>query len=171
MTLSDMLNRWNYTDAISNTASSLFKWRSRCCRHRRRRLDYILWILSNNEGDSCEDLTWKVKSLCFKLYRAYSMSFNSSNVGIFFCRLILKDCIKVQEKKRKSSSCVHVLPKTCNYAFSPRSRTLTAKTYTKKRDARAEFLFCQSKRIAFFLFSFMSPSSFHELPKKYDPIA
>ena len=78
------------------------------------------------------------------------MSFNSSNVGIFFCRLILKDCIKVQEKKRKSSSCVHVLPKTCNYAFSPRSRALTAKKYTKKRDARAEFLFCQSKRIAFF---------------------
>ena len=145
-----MLNRWNYTDALSNTASWLFKWRSRCCHRRRRRLDYFLSILSNNEGDSCEDLTWKVKSLCFKLYHAYSMSFNSSNVGIFFCSLILKDCIKVQEKKTKSSSCVHVLPKTCNYAFSPRSRALTAKKYTKKRDARAEFLFCQSKRIAFF---------------------
>ena len=49
-----------------------------------------------------------------------------------------------------SLSCVHVLPKTCNYAFSPRSRAQTAKKYTKKRDARAEFLFCQSKRIAFF---------------------
>ena len=37
----------------------------------------------------------------FKLYRAYSNSFNSPNVGKFFLSWILKDCIKVQEKKEK----------------------------------------------------------------------
>ena len=34
-------------------------------------------------------------------YRAYSISFNSSNVGKFFWSWILKDCIKVEEKKKK----------------------------------------------------------------------
>ena len=38
---------------------------------------------------------------CFKLYRAYSVSFTQSNVGKFFWRWILKDSIKVQEKKKK----------------------------------------------------------------------
>ena len=40
---------------------------------------------------------------CVKLYRAYSISFNSSNVGkCFWSWLILKDCIKVQEMKKES---------------------------------------------------------------------
>ena len=46
-----------------------------------------------------------------KIYRAFSISFNPSNVGYFFWSEILKDCIKVQEKK-KALSCVHVLHKT-----------------------------------------------------------
>ena len=41
--------------------------------------------LSSNDGDGYENITQKVKLLCFKLYRAYSMSFNSSRVGSFFC--------------------------------------------------------------------------------------
>ena len=54
----------------------------------------------------------KSESRCLKLYRLYSISFNSSNVGNFFRSWILKDCIEVQEKKkRKSLSCVHVLQK------------------------------------------------------------
>ena len=40
-------------------------------------------------------------SHCPKLYRAYSISFNSSDVGKCFWSWILKDCIKVQEKKKK----------------------------------------------------------------------
>ena len=32
---------------------------------------------------------------------AYSISFNSSNVGNYFWSWILKDCIEVQEKKTK----------------------------------------------------------------------
>ena len=37
--------------------------------------------LSNNDGDGYENVTQKVKSRCFKLYRAYSMSLNLSYVG------------------------------------------------------------------------------------------
>ena len=38
---------------------------------------------------------------CFKLYRAYSISFTQSNVGEFFWSWIPKDSIKVQEKEKK----------------------------------------------------------------------
>ena len=41
---------------------------------------------------------------------------------------------------------------------------MTAKKCTKKRDARAKLLFCQSKPIAFLPFSFSSPSSLLKLP-------
>ena len=38
---------------------------------------------------------------CLKLNRTYSIPFNSSNVGKLFWSWILKNCIKVQEKKKK----------------------------------------------------------------------
>ena len=41
----------------------------------------------------------------FKLYRAYSILFNSSNVGKFCRSWILKDCIKFKEKKNKVVLC------------------------------------------------------------------
>ena len=42
--------------------------------------------LGNNggEGYGYQNVTLKVKSRCFKLNRAYSISFNSSNVGNHF---------------------------------------------------------------------------------------
>ena len=40
----------------------------------------------------------------------------------------------------------------------------TAKKCTKKRDARAKLLFCQSKPIGFIPFSLPSPSSLLKLP-------
>ena len=49
-----------------------------------------------------------MNSRCFKPYRAYSISFNSANNDEFFRSWILKDCIEVQEKKRKLLSCVNV---------------------------------------------------------------
>ena len=57
--------------------------------------------LSNNNIDGYENVTSKVNSRYFKLYCTYSNSFNSSNVGKCFSSWILKDCIKVQEKKKK----------------------------------------------------------------------
>ena len=45
-----------------------------------------IWELkiSNNDGDGYENVTYKVNSRCLKRYRAYSISFNSSNVGKCF---------------------------------------------------------------------------------------
>ena len=39
--------------------------------------------LSNNDSDGYENVTQKVKSRYFKIYRAYSNSFNLSNIGKF----------------------------------------------------------------------------------------
>ena len=46
----------------------------------------VIWKLkiSNNDGDGYENVTYKVNSRCLKRYRAYSISFNSSNVGKCF---------------------------------------------------------------------------------------
>ena len=54
---------------------------------------------------------------------------------------------------------VHRL-KNVKLGNSCRSRAATAKKCTKKRDARANLLFCQFKLIAFLSFSLTSPSSF-----------
>ena len=47
----------------------------------------------------------------------------------------------------------------------------TAKKCTKKRDARAKLLFCQSKPIGFIPFSLPSPSSLLKLPSNVYPPA
>ena len=40
----------------------------------------------NNGGEGYENVTQKVNLRYFKIYRTYSNSFNSSNVGLFFWR-------------------------------------------------------------------------------------
>ena len=100
-----------------------------------------------------------MKSHRFKLYRAHSISFISSNVNNFFWSWILKSVTKFRKRNRKWLFFVHVLQKTRIPAFSRRSRALTAKKCTEKRDARAKLLFCQSKPIAFLPFSLRSTSS------------
>ena len=62
---------------------------------------------SNNDDDGHEDATCKVNSLFLELFLAYSITFNSSNVGKWFWSWILKDCIKVQKKKKR---CCFVFP-------------------------------------------------------------
>ena len=57
--------------------------------------------ISNNDGEGYENVTKKVNSRRFKPYLAYSISFTSSNFGKCFWSWILKECIKVQEKKKK----------------------------------------------------------------------
>ena len=101
---------------------------------------------------------------CFKLYRAYSISFTSSNVGKCFWSCILKDCIKVQEKKRKFLSCVPVLEKTWIQALSRCSRAMTAKECTKKAWCTCKVVVLLIKPIAFLPFSLPSASSLLKLP-------
>ena len=50
----------------------------------------ILGSLSNNNG--CENITENILLCYFKLYRAYSILFSSSNVGNFSWSWDLKDC-------------------------------------------------------------------------------
>ena len=71
----------------------------------------------------------------------------------------LKAVSNFRKRKRKSLSCVHVLDKAWNKAFSRCTRAATAKKWTEKSDARAKLLFCQSKPIVFLPFSVTSPSS------------
>ena len=67
----------------------------------------------------------KVNSRCFELLkRAYSISFNSSNVGNFFWSW--KDC------HQSLLSCVQVLHETWNKAFSRRTRAVTAMKCSNK---------------------------------------
>ena len=61
----------------------------------------ILGNLSNNDSNGYENITWRRNSPSFKLYRAYSISFNSSIFSKFFWSWILKYCIEVHEKKKK----------------------------------------------------------------------
>ena len=61
----------------------------------------ILGSLSNNDGDGQENVSFKVCSCWFKLYRVYSISLYSSDVGESFWSWVLKDCIRVQEKKKR----------------------------------------------------------------------
>ena len=68
----------------------------------------------------------KALSRCFTFYRAYSILFNSSDVAEVFESWILKDCIRVQKKKKVAFSRLHVLHKKWNYAVTRRSRAMTA---------------------------------------------
>ena len=61
-------------------------------------------------------------SRCIKLYRAYSISFNSSNLGNFFWSWILIDCIEVQQKKKKVVYYIHT------EKYSPKSYVVNFRT-------------------------------------------
>ena len=65
--------------------------------------------------------------------------------------------MEVEEKKKKVVVLGSRPPQ--NVKFSRRSYAVTAKKCTKKRDARAELLFCRSKPITFLSFSLTSLSS------------
>ena len=100
----------------------------------------------------------KVNSRWLKLYRAYSVSFNSSNVGKCFWSWILKDCIKVHEKKKKVAvrAFTSWTKREIGHFHVAESCSDGKEMYKiKKRDARAKLLFCQSKPIALFLFSLL----------------
>ena len=56
----------------------------KCTKECTARVELSLGSLSDNDGDSYKNVTLKVNSPYLKLYRAYSISFNSSNVGTFF---------------------------------------------------------------------------------------
>ena len=125
----------------------------------------ILGNLSNNDSNGYENITWRRNSPSFKLYRAYSISFNSSIFSKFFWSWILKYCIEVHEKKKKVVVlCSHFAQKVKLGTFTLQSCSDGKKKCTKKFDARAKLLFCLSKPVTVLTFSLTSPSSLPKLP-------
>ena len=118
--------------------------------------------LNNNDGEGYKSVVLKVNSRCLKLYRVYSISFNSSNVGKLFWRWILKGCTRVQEKKKevvvfcsrpqqivKLGSSVHVV------VVQRRQRNVQKSVMNEQSCCFANIL----KPIGFLLFSLLSSSS------------
>ena len=123
----------------------------------------ILESLRNNDGDGdgddSENVTEKVKSRGLEINRAYSISFDSSIVGKFFWSLILKDCIKGPEKKRKVvflCSRARQIVKLGTYMFVVVQRRLRN---VQKRVVHVQSCYLPKKLIAFLLFSLPSPLS------------
>ena len=128
--------------------------------------EVILESLSNNDGDGddSENVTEKVKSRGLKVNRAYSISFDPSMVGKFFWSLILKDCIKEPEKKRKLvflCSRPRQIVKLSTYMFVVVQRRLSN---VQKRVVRVQSCYLPKKLIAFLLFSLPSPLSMLKVP-------
>ena len=112
-----------------------------------------LGSLSNNDGDGYENVTLKVNSRCFKLYRAYYISIKSSNVG-HVLELNSKRLFR-SSGKEKESRCVVITSSTKReiwyvHVVLVQCRQRNMET---KRAERAKFLFCQSKPIVLLPFS------------------
>ena len=86
-----------------------------------------------------------------KLHRSYSIPFNVSIVGDISGVESEGTLPKFRKRKRKFLSRVHLLHKagTWNEDVSCRSRATTAKKCAKKRDTRANLLFCKLTPIGF----------------------
>ena len=102
-----------------------------------------------------------MKSRCFKLFRAYSNSLNSSNVGTFFPELNSKRLYRSSGKDKES----HYLEFTSSTKRKIRHFLVVVvpwrqRNVQKKRDARTDLLLCQSKPISFLPFSLTSSPSY-----------
>ena len=119
---------------------------------------------------------WCKTSRVFKRQRRLRLCAASNFIALIPSRLIRrmlanvlelnpKGFYQISRKKKKivaKNGCVAdylVLDKTWNKAGTRCGRATTAKKCTKKRDARAKLLFCQSKPKAFLPFSVPSPLS------------
>ena len=91
-----------------------------------RDLVVVLRSLSINNVDSYENVTEKVALLQTSMCSSHFIQINQI-LTIFFWSWIPKDCVKVQEKKKKVLSCVHVLHKMWNKEFLCGSGAMTAK--------------------------------------------
>ena len=104
--------------------------------------DRLLGSFSNDDGDGSENVTIKmnyafsnVDAIIPTRIKNIKCRWNFPEVEFF------KTAPKFRKRKNNSSSCVYVLHKTSLQKISRPSRAVTAKKYTKKCTARAEFLF------------------------------
>ena len=97
----------------------------------------------------------KMNLRCFKLYRLIPSRSIRQMLPIFSGVEFLKTASKIRKRKSKQLSCVHFFMFSTKgkfaWAFSRRrSRAVTVKKCTKRRDARAELLFCVVNLLLFF---------------------
>ena len=89
----------------------------------------------------------------FKLYRAYSISFTSSNVDKGFLELNSKGLYQSSGKPEKNCCLVFLFSTKRGFRhFNVVVVQRRQKMYKKKRDTRAKLLFCQSKQRGLLLF-------------------
>ena len=92
---------------------------------------------NNNDGDG--NITQKVKSLCFKLYRDYLLSFNSQDVGNSFLELNSKRLYRSSGKEKETllhfaNSLINTIAYTCR--LSSFRKTLNG--LVQRRQVRVE---------------------------------
>ena len=105
-----------------------------------RRLLLISFAKKNQEkplGPGYENVAYKVNLLSYNLCRGYSNSFTLSNASELFLRRTPKSHIQVQEEKKSSCLLLMSSIKREIRHFPIRSRAVTVKKCTKKRDGRA----------------------------------
>ena len=95
------------------------------------------WELKQKRRRRLRERLFKSKvALLQKLYRAYSTSFNSSNVGNFFLDLNSKNLYQSSGKENESRCRVFTSSTQLEiWAFLRRCHAVTAKKRTKKRDS------------------------------------
>ena len=92
---------------------------------------------NNNDGDG--NITQKVKSLCFKLYRDYLISFNLQDVGNFFLELNSKRLYRSSGKEKETlwhfaNSPINPIAYTCRLSIFRK----TLNGLVQKRQVRVE---------------------------------
>ena len=114
---------------------------------------------NNNDGDG--NITQKVKSLCFKLYRDYLISFNSQDVGNFFLELNSKRLYRSSGKEKETlwhfaNSLINPIAYTCRLSIFRK----TLNGLVQRRQVRVEIIklwnkmsLCKLGHPSFFLFS------------------
>ena len=123
-------------------------------RTRKRRLN------SDHEFAFFQSLSWLLLLIIiFNNYIAHFLKKNQMRItrtrllcemqAISFWAEFLRIIFKFRKRQKILPSLVYVLHKTWNWAFSRRSRAVTVKKCTKKRDARAELLFCLFNQLLF----------------------
>ena len=119
----------------------------------------MVGIPNNNNGDG--NITQKVKSLCFKLYRDYLISFNSQDVGNFFLELNSKRLYRSSGKEKETlwhfaNSLINPIAYTCRLSIFRK----TLNGLVQRRQVRVEIIklwnkmsLCKLGHPSFFSFS------------------
>ena len=126
--------------------------------------EVIIGSFSTDHGDGGGNVTLKINSRFFKLFRVYSSSPEMLKWANFPGVDFLGTTLKFKKRKKNSSSLVYVLHKTWNSAFSRCSRVETAEKRTRKVWCTCKFVVLLNKAIAFWTFSLPSPSLLLKLP-------